>query len=142
MAEFHADDRSVACGEPDADASGHRVLNFPIRLQWLASTESNASTTLRTSNRSLTASCAALPMALSSARRFAGCQDSTGTRDCNASDFTVEQSVDVTRAARRLRCQLGVAIDPQQNIAAVTSLRAVIRSLSSVFQMGPAQPSL
>lgn len=56
---------------------------------------------------------------LTSARRFAvDVADSSG-RATNAEDFTVEQSVDVTSCSQTPEPS-GVAIDPKQNIAAVT----------------------
>ena len=57
---------------------------------------------------------------LTSARRFAlDVADSSGNVT-NAEDFTVEQSVDVSSAACPTPEPSGVAIDPQQNLAAVT----------------------
>jgi DNA-binding beta-propeller fold protein YncE len=57
---------------------------------------------------------------LTSARRFAlDVADSSG-RVTNAEDLTVEQSVDVSSTACPTPEPSGVAIDPQQNLAAVT----------------------
>ena len=60
------------------------------------------------------------PALLSSARRFAlDVQNPDGTVS-NASDFTVTQSVDVSTGCSTAPLPAGVAIDPEQNIAAVT----------------------
>jgi len=69
------------------------------------------------SSRELTAS--VLPSMLSSARRFAlDVQD--GSTVSNASDFTVKQSVDVSTGCSTAPLPAGVAVDPVQNIAAVS----------------------
>jgi DNA-binding beta-propeller fold protein YncE len=69
------------------------------------------------SDRELTA--VVSPNLLTSARRFAlDVQDSGNVS--NASDFTVTQSVDVSTGCSTPPLPAGVAIDPVQNIAAVT----------------------
>jgi DNA-binding beta-propeller fold protein YncE len=69
---------------------------------------------------------------LTSARRFAlDVVDSSG-RVTNAEDFTVEQSVDVSSAACPTPEPSGVAIDPQQNIAAVTLFGPACNSLALI----------
>jgi DNA-binding beta-propeller fold protein YncE len=60
------------------------------------------------------------PALLTSARRFALDVQNGGGRVSNASDFTVTQSVDVSTGCSTAPLPAGVAIDPEQNIAAVT----------------------
>lgn len=69
------------------------------------------------SNRQLTA--IVPPSLLSAPHRFALDVQNSGASVTNAEDFTVEQSVDVTGCSAT-PYPSGVAIDPQQNIAAVT----------------------
>ncbi|MGD0908085.1 MAG: YncE family protein [Candidatus Acidiferrales bacterium] len=69
------------------------------------------------SNRQLTA--IAPPSLLSRAHRFALDVQNSGGAITNAEDFTVEQSVDVTGCSAT-PYPSGVAIDPQQNLVAVT----------------------
>ncbi len=57
---------------------------------------------------------------LTSARRFAVDVANSSGRVTNAEDFTVEQSIDVSSAACPTPEPSGVAIDPEQNIAAVS----------------------
>jgi DNA-binding beta-propeller fold protein YncE len=59
------------------------------------------------------------PSLLTSARRFA-VDVTDGTNFSNASDFTVKQSIDVSTGCSTAPLPAGVAIDPVQNIAAVT----------------------
>jgi DNA-binding beta-propeller fold protein YncE len=60
------------------------------------------------------------PSLLSLAHRFALDVQDSGSAITNSEDFTVEQSVDVSAACSAPPFPAGVAIDPQQNVAAVS----------------------
>ena len=79
--------------------------------------DANSLSTTFVSDRELTA--VVSPSLLTSARRFALDVEDSGTVS-NASDFTVTQSIDVSTGCSTPPLPGGVAIDPVQNIAAVT----------------------